>query len=187
MTDQMQDRIYRNKRQPLQRLCPNRCRCAATALTVRLRCSSIIRINSPRRYRRIWPSQHRTDFDDRHHALGQRDETCEEAFRKLGQGRTAQADLSARSDRCQGRGDLSAKGRGGGDRAVEFPHWHGDGANGGHLSGGQPGDGQASEYTERVADLFAEAVPKYFAEEEMAVFTGGVEAARLSPNSPLTI
>lgn len=34
-----------------------------------------------------------------------------------------------------------------------------------------------SEYTERVADLFAEAVPKYFAEEEMAVFTGGVEAA----------
>ena len=34
-----------------------------------------------------------------------------------------------------------------------------------------------SEYTERVAEVFAEAVPKYFAEEEMAVFTGGVEAA----------
>jgi coniferyl-aldehyde dehydrogenase len=34
-----------------------------------------------------------------------------------------------------------------------------------------------SEYTERVADLFAELVPQYFAEEEMAVFTGGVEAA----------
>ena len=32
-----------------------------------------------------------------------------------------------------------------------------------------------SEFTERVADLFAELVPQYFAEEEMAVFTGGVE------------
>ncbi len=34
-----------------------------------------------------------------------------------------------------------------------------------------------SEFTERVADLFAEVVPQYFAEEEMAVFTGGVEVA----------
>jgi coniferyl-aldehyde dehydrogenase len=34
-----------------------------------------------------------------------------------------------------------------------------------------------SEYTERVADLFAELVPQYFAEDEMAVFTGGVEVA----------
>jgi len=32
-----------------------------------------------------------------------------------------------------------------------------------------------SEFTERVADLFSELVPQYFAEEEMAVFTGGVE------------
>jgi len=32
-----------------------------------------------------------------------------------------------------------------------------------------------SEFTERVAEVFAEAVPKYFAEDEMAVFTGGVE------------
>ena len=32
-----------------------------------------------------------------------------------------------------------------------------------------------SEFTERVADVFAEAVPKYFAEDEIAVFTGGVE------------
>ena len=32
-----------------------------------------------------------------------------------------------------------------------------------------------SEFTERVAEVFAGAVPKYFAEEEMAVFTGGVE------------
>ena len=32
-----------------------------------------------------------------------------------------------------------------------------------------------SEFTERVADLFAEVVPQYFAEEELAVFTGGVE------------
>lgn len=32
-----------------------------------------------------------------------------------------------------------------------------------------------SEFTERVSDVFAEIVPKYFAEEEMAVFTGGVE------------
>ena len=32
-----------------------------------------------------------------------------------------------------------------------------------------------SEFTERVAEVFAEAVPKYFAAEEIAVFTGGVE------------
>ncbi len=32
-----------------------------------------------------------------------------------------------------------------------------------------------SEFTERVAAVFAEAVPKYFAEEEVAVFSGGVE------------
>ncbi len=32
-----------------------------------------------------------------------------------------------------------------------------------------------SEFTERVSEVFAEAVPKYFAEEEIAVFTGGVE------------
>lgn len=32
-----------------------------------------------------------------------------------------------------------------------------------------------SEFTERVAEVFAEVVPLYFAEEEMAVFTGGVE------------
>jgi coniferyl-aldehyde dehydrogenase len=32
-----------------------------------------------------------------------------------------------------------------------------------------------SEFTERVSDLLAELVPQYFAEEEMAVFTGGVE------------
>ena len=32
-----------------------------------------------------------------------------------------------------------------------------------------------SEFTERVAEVFAEAVPKYFAEDEIAVFTGGVE------------
>ena len=31
-----------------------------------------------------------------------------------------------------------------------------------------------SEFTERVAALFAEIVPQYFADEEMAVFTGGV-------------
>lgn len=32
-----------------------------------------------------------------------------------------------------------------------------------------------SEFTERVAAVFAEVVPQYFAEEEMAVFTGGVD------------
>jgi coniferyl-aldehyde dehydrogenase len=32
-----------------------------------------------------------------------------------------------------------------------------------------------SEFTERVAELFAEVVPQYFADEEMAVFAGGVE------------
>ncbi len=34
-----------------------------------------------------------------------------------------------------------------------------------------------SEFTERVSDLFAEIVPKYFDQTEMAVFTGGVEVA----------
>ncbi len=34
-----------------------------------------------------------------------------------------------------------------------------------------------SEFTERVSDLFAELVPKYFDETEMAVFTGGVDIA----------
>ena len=47
----------------------------------------------------------------------------------------------------------------------------------GILAAGNRAMVKPSEYTERVADLFAEAVPKYFAEEEMAVFTGGVEAA----------
>ena len=32
-----------------------------------------------------------------------------------------------------------------------------------------------SEFTERVSDLLAEVVPQYLAEDEMAVFTGGVE------------
>ena len=32
-----------------------------------------------------------------------------------------------------------------------------------------------SEFTERVAEVFAEVVPQYFAEDEMAVFTGGVD------------
>jgi coniferyl-aldehyde dehydrogenase len=32
-----------------------------------------------------------------------------------------------------------------------------------------------SEFTEAVSQMFADIVPKYFAEEEMAVFTGGVE------------
>lgn len=32
-----------------------------------------------------------------------------------------------------------------------------------------------SEFTERVTEVFAEVVPQYFAEEEMAVFTGGVD------------
>ncbi|MEQ1496359.1 MAG: coniferyl aldehyde dehydrogenase [Novosphingobium sp.] len=32
-----------------------------------------------------------------------------------------------------------------------------------------------SEFTERVAELFAEVVPQYFGDEEMAVFAGGVE------------
>lgn len=32
-----------------------------------------------------------------------------------------------------------------------------------------------SEFTESVAEVFAQFVPKYFAEEEMAVFTGGVD------------
>ncbi len=32
-----------------------------------------------------------------------------------------------------------------------------------------------SEFTERVAEVFAEAVPKYFAEDEIAVFSGGVD------------
>lgn len=45
----------------------------------------------------------------------------------------------------------------------------------GILAAGNRAMVKPSEFTERVADLFAEVVPKYFAEEEMAVFTGGVE------------
>jgi coniferyl-aldehyde dehydrogenase len=45
----------------------------------------------------------------------------------------------------------------------------------GILAAGNRAMVKPSEYTERVAEVFAEAVPKYFAEEEMAVFTGGVE------------
>ncbi len=47
----------------------------------------------------------------------------------------------------------------------------------GILAAGNRAMVKPSEYTERVADLFAELVPKYFAEEEIAVFTGGVEVA----------
>ncbi|MDE2436198.1 MAG: coniferyl aldehyde dehydrogenase [Sphingomonadales bacterium] len=42
-----------------------------------------------------------------------------------------------------------------------------------------------SEFTERVSDLFAEIVPKYFAEEEMAVFTGGAEVGAAFSSLPL--
>jgi coniferyl-aldehyde dehydrogenase len=54
--------------------------------------------------------------------------------------------------------------------------------------GGQPGDGQASEYTERVADLFAEAVPQIFRRRgNGGVHRRGGVRQRLSPSSPLTI
>ena len=45
----------------------------------------------------------------------------------------------------------------------------------GVLAAGNRAMVKPSEFTERVAELFAEAVPQYFAEDEMAVFTGGVE------------
>lgn len=45
----------------------------------------------------------------------------------------------------------------------------------GILAAGNRAMVKPSEFTERVADVFAEAVPKYFADDEMAVFTGGVE------------
>ena len=45
----------------------------------------------------------------------------------------------------------------------------------GILAAGNRAMVKPSEFTERVAEVFAEAVPRYFAEEEMAVFTGGVE------------
>jgi coniferyl-aldehyde dehydrogenase len=45
----------------------------------------------------------------------------------------------------------------------------------GILAAGNRAMVKPSEFTERVADLFAEVVPQYFAEEEMAVFTGGVD------------
>ncbi len=45
----------------------------------------------------------------------------------------------------------------------------------GILAAGNRAMVKPSEFTERVADLFAEVVPQYFAEEEIAVFTGGVE------------
>ena len=42
-----------------------------------------------------------------------------------------------------------------------------------------------SEFTERCSDLFAELVPQYFALEEMAVFTGGVEVGAEFSSLPL--
>lgn len=45
----------------------------------------------------------------------------------------------------------------------------------GILAAGNRAMVKPSEFTERVADLMAEVVPQYFAEDEMAVFTGGVE------------
>lgn len=45
----------------------------------------------------------------------------------------------------------------------------------GILAAGNRAMVKPSEFTERVSEVFGEAVPKYFAEEEMAVFTGGVE------------
>jgi coniferyl-aldehyde dehydrogenase len=46
----------------------------------------------------------------------------------------------------------------------------------GILAAGNRAMVKPSEFTERVSDLLAEVVPHYFAEEEMAVFTGGTEA-----------
>jgi coniferyl-aldehyde dehydrogenase len=45
----------------------------------------------------------------------------------------------------------------------------------GILAAGNRAMVKPSEFTERVAELFAQVVPKYFADEEMAVITGGVE------------
>lgn len=45
----------------------------------------------------------------------------------------------------------------------------------GILAAGNRAMVKPSEFTERVAEVFAEVVPQYFAEEEMAVFTGGVD------------
>lgn len=45
----------------------------------------------------------------------------------------------------------------------------------GILAAGNRAMVKPSEFTEQVSALFAEVIPKYFAEEEMAVFTGGPE------------
>jgi coniferyl-aldehyde dehydrogenase len=45
----------------------------------------------------------------------------------------------------------------------------------GVLAAGNRAMVKPSEFTEAVSQMFADIVPKYFAEEEMAVFTGGVE------------
>ncbi len=45
----------------------------------------------------------------------------------------------------------------------------------GVLAAGNRAMVKPSEFTEEVSQLFADIVPKYFAEEEIAVFTGGVE------------
>jgi coniferyl-aldehyde dehydrogenase len=47
----------------------------------------------------------------------------------------------------------------------------------GVLAAGNRAMVKPSEFTERVSDLFAQIVPKYFDETEIAVFTGGVEVA----------
>ena len=45
----------------------------------------------------------------------------------------------------------------------------------GILAAGNRAMVKPSEFTERVAEVFAQVVPKYFAEDEIAVITGGVE------------
>jgi coniferyl-aldehyde dehydrogenase len=45
----------------------------------------------------------------------------------------------------------------------------------GILAAGNRAMVKPSEFTERVAEVFAQVIPKYFAEEEIAVITGGVE------------
>jgi coniferyl-aldehyde dehydrogenase len=45
----------------------------------------------------------------------------------------------------------------------------------GILAAGNRAMVKPSEFTERVSEVFAQVVPKYFADEEMAVITGGVE------------
>src|SRR3546814_9486701 len=90
------------------------------------------------------PAQPRTDADDRHQSVGQRSEAREEAYGELGEGREAEAHLSARPARREGRSAVPAEGRRRRRSPMELPRRHGLRPDGGRARGGEPREDRKS-------------------------------------------